>query len=107
MIHFKLTILFLFLSVAALAQKDTINIPIGKYGYIKLGDKVYKIISSLEESKPEIPSLHGVWELGSGTITPAYYGTDNGLYQEYKIPQVNVEIDTTSVTNKRLIKLKK
>lgn len=48
-----ITISFLFITLYASAQKDTLVVPAGKYGYVKIGDKVYKINYSLEESKPE------------------------------------------------------
>lgn len=46
---------FLFPSCSLFAQsKDTLVVPLGKYDYIKIGDKVYKINTSLDIAPPEI-----------------------------------------------------
>jgi len=45
-----LTITLILFSFSAIAQKsDTLIIPVGEYKFIKVGDKVYKIVRSLEE----------------------------------------------------------
>ena len=57
-------------------KNDTLEIPIGKYKFIKVGDKIYEINYSLEEVKPEEQGLR-LWNRGSlfavpnGTFTPS------------------------------------
>ena len=48
------------------AKSDTLEIPIGKYKFIKVGDKVYKIEASLVEVKEE--GGLKLWNGGIGTI---------------------------------------
>lgn len=49
-----LALFFIALSYHSFAQKsDTLIIPVGKYQFIKVGDKVYKLVTTLEEAKPK------------------------------------------------------
>lgn len=47
-------------------NNDTLIVPIGKYKFIKVGDKVYKITSSLEEV--EQGGFHGLLQSGIDTM---------------------------------------
>ena len=72
-----LIIFFLGFSLSAFAQKsDTLNIPVGKYKFIKVGDKVYKLVTTLEEVKPQTvsdsTSLFRIWDGHIITPTPNY-----------------------------------
>jgi len=51
---YLLAITFLLLSFGAFAQKsDTLTVPLGKYKFLKVGNKVYKLVTTLEEVKPD------------------------------------------------------
>ena len=50
---------------------DTLFIPPGKCKFLKVGDKVYKLVTTVEEVKPE-QNLFPPW---GGTFTP-----NNGIY---------------------------
>lgn len=54
------------LEVLFTAKSDTLIVPIGRYKFIKVGDKVYRIISSLEEV--EQGGFHGLLQSGIDTI---------------------------------------
>ena len=69
------------LCIGASAQKkDTLNVPLGKYKFIKVGDKVYKLITTLEEVKVEQQDTMRFWGdrlTPYGNISPAWYNSDN------------------------------
>lgn len=47
-------------------KSDTLIVPVDKYKFIKVGDKVYKITSSLEEVEER--GFHGLLQSGIDTI---------------------------------------
>lgn len=93
---FAIAMLF---SVTSFAQKsDTLNIPVGKYKFIKIGDKVYEIETKLKEVEQGLifnsklfgtittdlsfrfmPYNNGTYP--KGTMTAPYYGTGTGTSQ--------------------------
>ena len=81
-------LLFMFLCIGASAQKtDTLNVPLGKYKFIKVGDKVYELITTLKEVKVEQRNdTMRFWNGGGltlpystydGSISPAWNNADN------------------------------
>lgn len=69
-----LLFVFLFCSLGIFAQKsDTIIVPVGKYQFIKVGDKVYKLVTTLEEALPA-PKTNGIlyWNNGIQSDSLAY-----------------------------------
>lgn len=60
-------------TVKAQSKSDTLTIPEGKYKFIKVGEKVYKIVSFLEEVKQE-PGLL-VWP--KSIYQPNFYNNGN------------------------------
>jgi hypothetical protein len=82
---------FLLFAFGSFAQKsDTLTIPVGKYQFIKVGDKVYKLITTLEEVKPE-PKLDST----SNFIYKPFFPVPNGTYPL---------IETTTDYNNPIIK---
>jgi hypothetical protein len=72
-----LTIAIVLFSLSATAQKsDTLTIPIGKVKFIKIGEKVYKVVTTLEEVKKDEGFI---WK---GSISPIYHG---GIYTPFVI----------------------
>ena len=69
-----LLFVFLFCSLGTFAQKsDTLNIPVGKYQFIKIGDKVYRLDINLIEVKEEkVFSGIMVDSIGVNTSHPTY-----------------------------------
>lgn len=61
---------------------DTLIVPAGKYQFIKIGDKIYKINYSLEEVQPAQTDTTNYWKGGitspfilqNGSYTPIYRG---------------------------------
>ena len=80
-------LVFMFLCIGASAQKtDTLNVPLGKYKFIKVGDKVYKVITTLEEVKVEEKDTMRFWNGGGltlpystyeGSLSPVWNNADN------------------------------
>ena len=70
-----LILFFISLSISCFAQKgDTLIVPIGKYQFIKIGDKVYKLVTTLEEVTPSNLPNSGIFHWPGATLTPSYYG---------------------------------
>ena len=64
-------------------MKDTLIVPIGVYGYIKIGDKVYKIDISLNESKPDPYSIFGPpINISNGTLPIRLLGNTSTIYYD-------------------------
>lgn len=56
-------------SVNSFAQKsDTLVVPVGKYKFVRIGDKVYEIEIKLKEVEKPSPEIQSIWGRGQGGI---------------------------------------
>ncbi|HEY5391064.1 MAG TPA: hypothetical protein VIJ57_03030 [Hanamia sp.] len=82
-------LLFAAISFGAFAQKsDTLNVPLGKYKFIKVGDKVYKVVTTLEE----VTSLPTISIDSSSIITTPYF-----FGRPYTLPSPNIQGANTNL----------
>ena len=79
--HLLVTLILAFTFCLSFGQmKDTLVVPLGTYGYIKIGDKVYKIDISLNESKPNLYlGSTGTLQIPNGTYTPYTLLSQGGM----------------------------
>jgi len=77
-------------------KNDTLYVPAGSAKFIKLGDKVYKLVTSIEEVKAETAISALGWDSGTTKINGVQYYANQSML-------LNQSIDTTESLRQYLL----